>query len=228
MLFIAIPCLSNVLHVQVCKALVELRSHMDFHLETISFDSLIPRARDYLVHIFLQNPEYDKLMFIDNDIVFNAKDIITLYNDDNDIICGGYPKKKLDVNLIRQRVQENPENPNNILSHVSRLAVNINLNSTYIPSSNYIELLDAPTGFLMINRNVFTTIINNKSVGFYKSDINAYNTFEPIANFFNIQIENERLLSEDYYFSRLCQKNGFKIFMHVKIHLHHIGHYVYR
>lgn len=228
MLFIGLPCLNNVLHVQVCKSLIELKSEMDFHLETISFDSLIPRARDYLVHLFLQDPKYDKFMFIDNDICFNAKDVVNLYNDSNDIVCGGYPKKKLDVELIRKRVLENPDNPNDILSQVSRLAVNVNLNSTFIPSSNYIELLDAPTGFLMISRNVFTTIINNNSVEFYKSDIKSYFSEKQIANFFNIQIENGRLLSEDYYFSRLCQNNGFKILMNLKIYLKHIGHYIYK
>lgn len=227
MLFIAIPCLNNVIHSQVCKSLIELRTHIDFHIETISFDSLIPRARDYLVHLFLQKKECDKLLFIDNDIVFSAADVLKLYNDPNDIICGGYPKKKLDTQLIRSRVLENSDNPDDILKQVSRLAINVNLNCTFNPESNYIELLDAPTGFLMCHRNVFDTLITNNSVQFYKSDIKAYCSHSKIANFFNISIENGRLLSEDYWFSRLCQKNGFVILMHIKIHLKHIGNYIY-
>lgn len=227
MLFIAIPCLNNVIHSQVCKSLIELKSHMDFHIETISFDSLIPRARDYLVHLFLQKKECDKILFIDSDIVFSASDVIKLYNDSNEIVCGGYPKKKLDPALIRSRVLENSDDPNEILKQVSRLAINVNLNSRFNPESNYLELTDAPTGFLMCHRNVFDTLMKNDAVEYYYSDIQAYSTATKIGNFFNISVENGRLLSEDYWFSRLCQNNGFVILMHLKIYLKHIGNYIY-
>lgn len=228
MLCIAIPCLTNAIHVQTCKALIELRSVLEFELETISFDSLIPRARDYLVHRFLKNKKYDKILFLDSDIVFSPHDVLALYSQtEKDIVCAGYPKKRIDPSLVRKRVLENPVNENDILTRVSKLAVNIDLESKFSFESNYIKLKDAPTGFLMINRNVFETIIEKKGVNCYHSDILSYSSQDPIANFFTIEIENGRLLSEDYSFSRLCQKHGFTIFMNMKIYLKHIGTYVY-
>src|SRR5210317_446036 len=62
-------------------------------------ESLITRARNYCVDEFLRS-ECTHMMFIDSDIGFNYKDVLTLLymcdeNNGYDVVCGPYPKKTI-------------------------------------------------------------------------------------------------------------------------------------
>ena len=65
---------------------------------TSSNESLIPRARNYSVDLFLQS-DCEYFMFIDADIGFGFKDVLNLLylcNEDKySIIAGTYPKKEI-------------------------------------------------------------------------------------------------------------------------------------
>jgi hypothetical protein len=64
-------------------------------------ESLITRARNYLVDEFLRSG-YTHMMFIDSDIHFNPQDIIALLALDKDVVGGPYPKKSINwKNIIR-------------------------------------------------------------------------------------------------------------------------------
>ena len=57
----------------------------------ITNESLITRARNELVRIFLEK-EIDYLLFIDADIGFDQNAVAMLLAGDKDIACGIYPK----------------------------------------------------------------------------------------------------------------------------------------
>ena len=72
---------------------------MDIKFFYLFNESLITRARNYLVDEFLRSP-YTHLMFIDSDINFNPQDVLalaSLCNEDKPIIGGPYPKKCLSL-----------------------------------------------------------------------------------------------------------------------------------
>lgn len=213
MLLIACPCYANQMFYQCANSLIQLKSIMDFDIEFVGFDSLIPRARNFLTHKFLSNPKYDKLLFLDVDIQFNPNDVLKLYEDERNIVCGAYPKKKLDKGLITKNVVSSKDP----LINASKLAINRhNTENT---------LKEAPTGFLMIHRSVFDNL--KEHVDYYFSDISAYKTCSKIYNFFNPFVHNNRYLSEDYAFSHLCTEHGYTIYIDNDIKLKHIGTYIY-
>ena len=217
MLLIACPCYNNQMYYQCAKSLLELKDLIDFDIQFIGFDSLIPRARNYLAHIFMSNDKYDKLFFLDVDIQFNPKDIVALYNHPDKIICGAYPKKKLERSIITKNVLLNKDP----LANASKLAINVSNTK-----ENIQQIDEAPTGFLMIHKDVFEFLKNH--VDFYFSDISAYQSQNKIYNFFSPFVHKNRYLSEDYAFSHLCRKHNFKITLLKDIKLKHIGTYIYK
>ncbi len=74
----------------VCKVLTKQGVEWDYI--TLSGDQFIGRARDRLVHTFLQY-DYTDLVFVDSDIAFTPDSFIKLLNHDVDVVCGDYRKK---------------------------------------------------------------------------------------------------------------------------------------
>src|SRR6056300_1836246 len=72
---------------------------IDLNFYYLFNESLITRARNYCVDEFLRS-DCSHMIFIDSDIGFNWKDVITLLhlcNEDDgmDVVCGPYPKKTI-------------------------------------------------------------------------------------------------------------------------------------
>jgi len=76
---------------------------MDLKYFYLFNESLIPRARNYLVDEFMRS-HYTHLMFIDADIHFDPNDVLTLAALDKDIIGGPYPKKCIAWEKVRNAV----------------------------------------------------------------------------------------------------------------------------
>lgn len=65
-------------------------------------ESLITRARNYLVDEFLYRSNATHLLFIDSDIAFNPQDILALLALDKDIAGAPYPKKSIKWGNIKK------------------------------------------------------------------------------------------------------------------------------
>ena len=97
-LFIATPMYGGMNHGLYMKSCLDLQTtFMRYGIEIkFSFlfnESLITRARNYLVDEFLRS-DYTHMLFIDSDINFNAQDVIALLALDKDVIGGPYPKNQ--------------------------------------------------------------------------------------------------------------------------------------
>ena len=101
-IFVATPMYGGMCGGQYCKSTADLASLGTRYGIDISFfylfnESLITRARNYLVDEFLRSDK-THLMFIDSDIGFDPQDVLALAaladpKSDKDIVCGPYPKK---------------------------------------------------------------------------------------------------------------------------------------
>jgi len=96
--FIAVPCYGGVVHGQCALSLMGLyhklvASGIDVTVRTILNDSLITRARNLLVHWFLQT-NATHLLFVDADIEFRAEDICKMLESGVDVIGGLYARKE--------------------------------------------------------------------------------------------------------------------------------------
>ena len=212
------PCYGGSMTTQCAISLLKLQKVIDFVYETVTFDSLVPRARNAIVSKFLQS-DCDRLLFIDSDIVFEPWHVQSLIKEDYPVICGMYPKKYIDPVIVKNNLADGKVN---VLENSSKLA--INLMQDGIIENNVIELLDAPTGFMCIKKEVFHQL--REHVESYKIDIKAYSQIL-MYNFFDVGVKFGRYLSEDYWFCRKCQEHGIKIFGHIKVVLKHIGSYTY-
>ena len=89
-LFIATPMYGGMAHGLYIKSCLDLQTTMNkYGIETkFSFlfnESLITRARNYLVDEFLRS-DHTHLLFIDSDIHFNPQDVLALMALDKDEI----------------------------------------------------------------------------------------------------------------------------------------------
>lgn len=192
-------------------------------------ESLITRARNELVRVFLENEELDYLMFIDADISFDENALFQLLVGEKDIACGVYPKKEVDWKLVEQAVKNGKEKD---LRDYSGAFV-LNALSPEILTDEYgmAEVRHGGTGFMLIKRDVFEKL--KPLVPTYR--VSA--TIDPETGDFRMPLTSEFfattidpsgvLLSEDYHFCELWRKHGGKVFAHPFIKLEHVGAYIY-
>jgi len=194
-------------------------------------ESLIQRARNSLVNVFMKRPECTHLMFIDADIKFNPNDVLSMLQADKDIICGIYPKKEINWANVNRAAHENV--PVGDLKHYTGSMV-VNLvdyqGQVTVPRNEPIEVFAGGTGFMLIKREVFEKLqpvvksyIND--VGDTSGQMAADRIYEYFPVF--IEPETERLLSEDYAFCRLARDNGIKIHAAPWVELGHFGTYLF-
>ena len=202
-------------------------------VQTMGNESLITRARNTIVSMFLDDKDYigTHLLFIDADIGFVPQNIERLIRADKDIVCGIYPRKCIHWDKIRGVLKENPNVSNEELEYRS-LGYNLNFKDPYNIKiqEGLCEVLEAATGMMLIKRDVFDKmkkayperkyisdqIVNGQQ---WRSD-NCYDLFGVGKIDWD---KDQRYLSEDYYFSRLWSKIGGKIYADVSAPLTHQG-----
>jgi len=194
-------------------------------------ESLIQRARNALVNVFMQHDEFTHLMFIDADIKFNVSDIVHMHNANVDVICGIYPKKEINWLGVEKAVQ-NGVPPDDLKKYTGSLVVNlVNYSGQVtVPVDKPVEIWNGGTGFMLIKKTVFKKL--KKHVQSYLNDVgDTSGTLKRnlIHEYFPVMIEPEtgRLLSEDYAFCYLCRKHGIKIHAAPWANLGHMGSYLF-
>lgn len=189
-------------------------------------DSLITRARNSIVAEFLANEQFTHLLWIDADIGFTPDAIYRLINSGHDIAAGVYPLKALTL------PEELNGNRDELFKKHQRYPFNpVNANNIDV-KNGFIEVKDAPTGLMLIKREVFLKMIEaypdlkyypDKQVGLEGIAAKISNHY---FNFFDTFIDEEgRYLSEDYAFCRLWQRIGGKVHVDALSKLSHQGSY---
>ena len=209
-------------------------------------ESLITRARNYLVDEFLRAEEFTHLMFIDADINFNPKDVLSLAvlcDDERPIIGGPYGKKCIAWERIRQAVDIGiaDEQPDELAKFTGDFVFNPVQGTKEMQINEPVEVLEIGTGFMMAQREVFTRWKEAYPQFNYKPDHNRSENFTGdryIHAYFDTVIDNEkylglatnhsdRYLSEDYAFCQLARHIGEKIYLCPWMKLGHVGTYVF-
>tara|TARA_X000001388_G_C2227097_1_gene121553 strand:- start:11 stop:793 length:783 start_codon:yes stop_codon:yes gene_type:complete len=242
-IFIGTPCYGGMItadYFKSCMQLVSLASSEKIELQfgTIGNESLITRARNTLVQLFMDG-DYTHLLFIDADLAFNPKSVKRMLEYDKDVVTGIYPRKTIDWIKVKKRLKEKPDMPEDELLAAS-LQYNLNVKNPdkILLDKGFIEVLDGPTGFMMIKRQVFERMARvyphlkftpdqhlNQS---HDTEFNYHNTSDWNYAFFDTMIESGRYLSEDYAFCRLWQNMGGKIYADIMSGMTHYGNYAFR
>ena len=155
--FLSTPCygglcleayMSSIIKLQVLC----LKEGIQLMIDTTENESLVHRARNVSVGRFMQKTDCDFLMFIDADIDFDPHAVLRLVKSGHDLSVACYPKKVVMWDQAANAIKAGDDRDMAMLS--SSLVVNIGANKRSIVDG-FVEVLDGPTGFMLIRRSVF-------------------------------------------------------------------------
>jgi hypothetical protein len=202
-------------------------------------ESLVQRARNYVVDEFLRSG-CTHMMFIDADIGFSAKDVLTLLAlqvsspDKYQIMTGPYPKKTIAWEKVKAAVKSGKgENPTDLAFYSADYVFNPAKNIQSFRIDEPVEVAEGGTGFMLIPRSVFEKYAEAFPELSYKPDHVRTENFDgsrEITAFFDCTIDpvSKRYLSEDYFFCYNARKIGITIHMCPWMNLQHVGTYIFR
>lgn len=184
-------------------AVIATKLKLNFTMDVLYNESLIPRARNNLVAKFL-NTDATHLMFIDVDLGFDPESILKLLCNNQDIIGGLYPKKALPISYAVNAVP-----------------------SPQILDKDIIEVSTLATGFMLIKRHVIEQMIQHHPELKIKDGVGYAPECEKYmyALFDSLIDENQNYLSEDWTFCYRWRKMGGHVFANTSIKLDHSGFY---
>jgi hypothetical protein len=242
-LFVATPMYGGMNHGLYAKACLDLQGLCMQYGVTIKFsflfnESLITRARNYLVDEFISRSECSHMLFIDSDIHFNPQDVIALLAMDKDVSGGPYPKKTIKWKSVKTALTKNPEMDAQTLEKVTGDYVfNPVKGTAQFSVTEPLDVLEIGTGFMMIKRHVFEKMEKAYPSIRYKPDHVGQAHFDGtryIHAYFDTVIDtkesitgggSDRYLSEDYMFCQMWRKIGGQIHLCPWMRTAHIGTY---
>ena len=236
-LMVATPMYGGQCHGLYMKAALDLHAILAQYQIAAKFsflfnESLITRARNYLTDEFLRS-DCTHLLFIDSDIHYNPKYVLTLLALDKDVIGAPYPKKAINWKAVKETIQRNPDiDPKELEKVIGEYVFNTVSGTKSFEVGDPLEVMEIGTGFMMIKREVFTKFREAYPELQYKPDhvgqanfggdrfIHAYfdTVIDPVSN---------RYLSEDYMFCQWWRKIGGKIWLCPWMKTEHIGTYAF-
>lgn len=185
-------------------ALLAMKYGINFSLDTMVNESLIPRGRNNLVAKFLANPQATHLMWVDADIRWDPEAVLRMALYDAGVVCGLYPMKGIPIRYVL-----------NALPGGKRIGP-------------LLEVSTSGTGFMLIKREVIEKLVAAMPETKYKDSLNLGEQFEPFmyALFDTMVDENGHYLSEDWTFcKRVREKLNIPIWVDTEVKLDHCGTY---
>ena len=242
-LFVATPMYGGMNHGLYMKACLDLQGICVQYGIQVKFsflfnESLITRARNYLVDEYLHRSDCTHMLFIDSDIHFNPQDVIALLAMDKEVSGGPYPKKAIKWSSVKKAMQKNPDIDAGLLEKVTGDYVfNPVKGTAQFTVTEPLEVMEIGTGFMMIKRGVFKKMEEAYPSIRYKPDHVGQAHFDGtryIHAFFDTVIDSkdsitgggsDRYLSEDYMFCQMWRKIGGQIHLCPWMKTSHIGTY---
>ena len=156
-LFLSTPCYGGLCLEKYMSSIIKLqlllvKEGIQLFLDTTENESLVHRARNVAVGRFMQKTDCDYFMFIDADVDFDPESVVRLIKSGHDISVACYPKKVVMWDQAAKAVSEGDDRNMAMLS--SSLVVNFGAQRIAV-ENGFIPILDGPTGFMCIKRDVF-------------------------------------------------------------------------
>lgn len=236
-LFVATPMYGGQCHGLYTKSSLDLQNMFNQYGIATKFsflfnESLITRARNYLVDEFLRS-DCTHLLFLDSDIHFNPQDVVALMALDKDVIGAPYPKKSINWANIAHAARTHPNlDAKELENLVGEYVFNVVHGTQQFQVSEPLEVMEIGTGFMMVKREVFSKFKDAYPELQYKPDHVGQAHFDGsryIHAYFDTVIDpvSHRYLSEDYMFCQWWRKIGGQIYLCPWMRTQHIGSYAF-
>ena len=236
-IFVATPVHSEV-SVHYARAILELQKECMKNNILVSFSliksSLVTQGRNLCVSQFLEAKEqYTHLLFIDSDIEFSPNTVFEMLKRDKELIACPYPMKTFNWEKMTKRVNRGEvDNAEELSKAGFTFPLKVPNRDEIVSNQGVIELSHAPTGCMLIKREVF-----NKMMKAYPEKeiqqptiINGKETIRPFFyNFFDCihDPETKNYFGEDFGFCRLWTKIGGKCYAYIMDEITHVGDHLY-
>lgn len=243
-LYIGIPMYGGMCSGITTSSLIELTAMLTaygipFQRNFLFNESLIPRARNYIVDGFRRQDKLKTMIFIDADIGFDPKDVFAMMHlqleHDYDILCAPYPKKVISYEKMKTAVDKGfaDEDPQNLENFVGDFVFNLPKGVEKFLIDEPQEVLESGTGFMMFNHNTLEKFLDFFPQYLYTPDharTEHFNGSRKIGLFFHCEVDpkSDRYLSEDYWFCQKAREAGLKTWLCPWMKLHHAGSYVFK
>jgi len=247
-LLVCTPCYGNQLLMGYFHSVLRLQEMCRIHnikmeIASIGNESLITRARNYFMSLFISQPKYTHMIFIDSDITFDAQSILRMLKSNKKVVGGAYPKKAINWEKIKVMLESKQIEDSNLkfLEHITNdYAINIishvdeHTNSIQLPIENgFMKVAYLATGFIMIERSVILDMIIKFPDLKYKNDVGSYFHGFNDDHFYTlfdcwIDSKSKRYLSEDYAFCSRWLSMGGEIWLDIFCNLNHTGSYDFK
>lgn len=197
-----------------------LETRLELHSE-----SLITRSRNKLSAMFLKEPKWTHLFFLDADMMFNSTAVFRLLLSDLDLVAGVPPIKQFNLpegGIPKGMTWTEMEDRYGIYPFMPI--------AEQADPDGFCEVVAATTGFMCIKRKVFDVIMKHYPELKYVPDGKPGNPDEPYYwDFFGcLRDEGNRILSEDYSFCKLFRGAGGKVHVDIDSRIGHLGQHVWR
>ena len=197
--------------------------------------SLVTQGRNLCVAEFINHPDnYDYLLFIDSDIDFESKTIFKMIGADKDIIACPYPMKMIDEDKLWHKLKHTDliKTKNDIVKAGYTFPIKLDTKKEIISDHGVIEVTHAPTGCMLIKREVIEKMIkHHPELEIYQPSIingkeskkeNFYNLFDTLHD-----VETKRYFGEDFGFCQRWTDMGGKVHIYALDYITHVGEHQY-
>jgi hypothetical protein len=212
---IAMPCYGGMVSDKTAKGLFNLGKELrtagvDHGLLTMANESLVTKARSRISNFFINNTEYERILFIDADVGFTPEDVFKLLISNKDIVCGAYPMKGIP------------------------LRYNYNISNPEVSEGELLKIENIGFGFALIHRKVFENIQHKygEELKYFPATNNSSYppTEKEYHNSYHYFLElkkNMSYLPEDFSFFERAKSVGYTAWLNTSIRLSHVGSHVY-
>ena len=196
--------------------------------------SLVTQGRNLCVSSFLNaDHKYTHLLFIDADINFTPESIFEMIALDREVIAIPYPMKTINWDKVDRLSKEIKYKNSTELSTLGfTYPIKVADTSNIIVQNNVIEVTHAPTGCMLIKRQVFDKMIekypdleiNQPTIlnGEETKNKNLYNFFDTLHD-----PVTKKYYGEDFGFCQKWRDIGGKCYCYINRFITHVGEYQY-
>lgn len=230
--YLATPCYGGLVNIFFLRSVLALQAACEargvgLHVELLSNDPLITRARSRLAARFLKHPSATHFLFVDADIGFEPQAVFRLLDSGKPVAGGVCPLKQIDWDKVRAAAQAGA---------ADLMAKSVGYVVRFIPTAdNSVSVEDdlakvayVGTGFLMISRAALQQVTDAHPE--LTADLSAVDpeAGETVMVFDTIvDPRNGQQLSEDYAFLRRWNDLGGEVWADVASRFVHVGHAAY-
>ena len=195
--------------------------------------SLVTQGRNLCVSAFLQT-DYTHLLFVDSDIAFQTDSIFTMLSKNKDIISQPYPIKTAKWETLFTKIKDGRvTKPEQCGQNMNQYPILLKDEEHDISvEDGVVEVTHAPTGCMLIKRDVFSKLIDKYPNMDIKQKTVIDGEFIDRPHFYAFfdtyyDTQSKRYFGEDFAFCRLWKNIGGKMYCYINDYITHVGEFQY-